>query len=273
MVRRYICNAQMPKTEDRWHQIATEFEEKCNFPHCVGALDGKHISILPPPNSGSQYFNYKHFFSIVLLALVDANYRFLYVDTGCYGRMSDGGVYNNSSLAEALAVNSLNIPKPELINASDIKMPFVVVSDDAFPLKPYLMKPYSHRQLTKEKQIFNYRLSRARRVVEQAFGIMSQRFRVLGRPMPLAPEKAKLVVKTTCCLHNFLLRDRQAAEIYMTHNPVVCESETGTDMASMSQQGGNRYAADAGATRDKFCEYFNSAEGAVSWQDSKIAQL
>ena len=82
---------------EQWIQVAPDFEEKWQFPHCIGAIDGKHISILPLPKTGSQYFNYKHFFSIVLLALVDANYRFLYVDIGSCGRVSDGGVYNKLS--------------------------------------------------------------------------------------------------------------------------------------------------------------------------------
>ena len=73
-------------------------------------MDGKHILKQPPPNSGSYYFNYKQRFSIVLLAIVDANYNFLYVDNGCNGRISDGGVFKNSTLYTALEENSLNYP-------------------------------------------------------------------------------------------------------------------------------------------------------------------
>ena len=263
----------MPQTEDEWRQIAEEFSEKCNFPHCIGALDGKHIAILPPPNSGSQYFNYKHYFSIVLLALVDAHYRFLYVDIGCYGRVSDGGVYNNSSLADALANNTLHIPAAEALSGSSITAPYVVVADDAFALKTYQMKPYSQKQLTHEKQVYNYRLSRARRVVEQAFGIMSQRFRVLGRPIPLTPAKTKLIVMTTCCLHNFLLRNTLAANNYITQDANNDTTTASTGLARMSKQGSNRYPADAGIIRDKFCQFFNSAEGSVSWQDARVNQM
>ena len=65
-------------------------------------MDGKHIVIKQPKNSGSYYFNYKGTFSVVLLALVDANCKFMYVDVGCNGRISDGGVYGSSSLSKAI---------------------------------------------------------------------------------------------------------------------------------------------------------------------------
>lgn len=156
-----------------------------------------HTAILPPPNTGSLYFNYKHHFSIILLTLVDASCRFLYVDIRAYGRTSDGGVFNNSSLAQALESNSLNIPEPAAIPQTNDLCPYVIVADDAFVLKPYLQKPYSVRNLTKEQCIFNYRLSRTRRIVENAFGQLSQRFRVLGRPIPLTPDKQLIISQSS----------------------------------------------------------------------------
>ena len=156
-------------TEEEWMKIAQEFHEKWNFKTCIGAMDEKHILIKPPPNSGSYYFNYKHSFSIVLLAIVDANYRFVYTDIGCNGRISDGGVYQNCNLARALEEKCLNIPEPTLLPGTQSLFPYVIVADDAFPLKEYIMKPFSQIGLTPERRIFNYRLSRARRVVENAF--------------------------------------------------------------------------------------------------------
>uniref|UniRef100_A0AAG5D0Z1 DDE Tnp4 domain-containing protein n=1 Tax=Anopheles atroparvus TaxID=41427 RepID=A0AAG5D0Z1_ANOAO len=84
---------QVPSTREEWLRVSDNFEAKWNFPHAIGAIDGKHVRIQAPKNSGSHYFNYKIFFSIVLMAIVDADYNFLYADVGCQGRMSDGGLW------------------------------------------------------------------------------------------------------------------------------------------------------------------------------------
>ena len=120
-------------------------------------MDGKQINIKQPKNSGSYFFNYKGTFSIVLLALVDANYKFIYVDIGCNGRISDGGVFRNSSLSAAIDENILNIPPPRKVRAS--VLPYVIVADDAFPFQQNLVKSYSLRNLSLESRITNYRIS------------------------------------------------------------------------------------------------------------------
>ena len=89
-----------------------------------------------------------------MLALVDADYKFLYVDVGCNGRISDGGIFRNSSLFNALSLNTLNIP----LSDSESLL-YVAVADDAFPLKTYMMKPYTFKNLCTEKSVFNYQLS------------------------------------------------------------------------------------------------------------------
>ena len=76
-----------------WNIIEKKFNTKWNFLNCIGALDGKHIVITAPWNSGSLYFNYKGTFSLVLMALVDADYKFIYVDIGDYGSNADGAVF------------------------------------------------------------------------------------------------------------------------------------------------------------------------------------
>ncbi|XP_062389288.1 uncharacterized protein LOC134077601 [Sardina pilchardus] len=167
-----------PNTTTEWLKVAEGFQKSWQFPHCLGALDGKHVAIRPPPNSGSLYYNYKHFNSIVLMALVDSDYKFLYVDIGCNGRVSDGGVFRGCTLEESIQEHTANIPPPSPLPGSDKIIPYYLVADEAFPLKAYIMKPYARRGLTEEQQLFNYRLSRARRVVENAFGILANRWRV-----------------------------------------------------------------------------------------------
>ena len=75
--------------EDDWKAIELGFRTCWNFPNCCGALDGKHVALRQPANSGSLYHNYKHHFSVVLMALVDDQYHFTYVDVGNYSSYSD----------------------------------------------------------------------------------------------------------------------------------------------------------------------------------------
>ena len=93
----------LPDSREKWLSVAKAFEEKC-----LGGIDGKHVPLIDPLNSGSTYFNYKSFFSIVLLPLVDANYKFLYVNVGCQGRISDGGLFKNSELYHLLVNGEIN---------------------------------------------------------------------------------------------------------------------------------------------------------------------
>src|SRR5688572_9634119 len=96
--------------ENDWLGIANDFWRKWNVVNCCGALDGKHILIRAPEGTGSQYFNYKSQFSIVLLAVVNANYEFIFVDVGTNGRVSDGGVFAQSKLGKAISKNKLPLP-------------------------------------------------------------------------------------------------------------------------------------------------------------------
>ncbi len=94
-------------------------EESWNFPNCIGALDGKHIA-----NSGSSYFNYKKFHSLVLMAMCDAQYCFTLVDIGNYGRDNDANILNNSLMGMALKDDKLYVPPPRKVN--DDMLPYVI---------------------------------------------------------------------------------------------------------------------------------------------------
>ena len=81
---------------------------------------------------------------------------------------------------------------------------FVFVADDAFALTENIWKPFSRKDLTQEKQIFNYTLSRARRCVENAFGVLAARFRIFHTTIHMQPSKVGDIVMACVVLHNFL---------------------------------------------------------------------
>ena len=202
----FIIVFQFPATEAEWLQQAKLFEDMWQFPNCVGSVDGKHVAIIPPPGAGSYYFSYKHFHSMVLLAIANANYELLYINFGTNGRVSDGGVIENTDFHRKLCDGSLNLPGTNPVNG----LPHVFISDEAFALRKDFMKPYNSKDLDQQKRIFNYHLSRARRVVENVFGIMVSRFHVLQQRINLKPENIESVVLACCVLHNFLRRNAPA---------------------------------------------------------------
>ncbi|KAL7723358.1 hypothetical protein ACLKA6_001164 [Drosophila palustris] len=151
---------------------ATDFMEQWNFPNCVGAIDGKHVAIKAPPNSGSAFYNYKGFHSIVLLAVCDASYRFTFIDVGAYGSEGDMNAFSHCSLGKAILSDKVSFPEDSMLLG--VRTPYYIVADDAFPLHKRIMKPYGSKNLSTSERIFNYRLSRARRCIENAFGILRE---------------------------------------------------------------------------------------------------
>ena len=198
----------VPKTEKRWREIADGFYKSWNFPNLVGAIDGKHVLIQAPPRSGSVYFNYKKTFSIVLMAVCDSKYRFTLVDIGDSGSQSDGSVFANSFLGHAIENDTLNIPKLSPLPNSETCLPFVFVGDDAFGLKENMMKPYPSQNRTLEEKVFDYRLSRARRIIENSFGIATARFRIFRRPINAKVSTVRSVTNAIVGLNNSLLEKK-----------------------------------------------------------------
>ncbi|XP_065324978.1 uncharacterized protein LOC135931654 [Gordionus sp. m RMFG-2023] len=96
----------MVPTLQMFEEVAQGFEEMWNFPNCIGAIDGKHCKTNKPPHTGTQFFNYKHGFSIILQALVDHNGKFMVIDVGSYGSQSDGRVFAHFYQKELKMVSS-----------------------------------------------------------------------------------------------------------------------------------------------------------------------
>ena len=278
-----------PTHRESWLHIANEFDKKWNFPHCVGAIDGKHV-IQTPPRCGAEYFNYKKSHSIVLLAVCNASYEFILVDVGDNGRQSDGGVCTNSTIGYAIDKNLLDHPTPGIIenSGSTLQYSYVFVADDAFSLKTYMLKPYLGDVSELTQRIYNYRLSRARRAIENTFGIMTTRFRVYRRPIIANVDTVKNIVMATIGLHNFLLITKHSHDVYnyCPRNfpdqngsrgrfiPGQWRQEVGT-IAGLSRlqrhaRGSNNSSRSAQQVRDEYKNYFNSPEGSVIWQTDAV---
>lgn len=248
------------------------------MPNCIGAIDGRHIEFKVPLSQGSLYYNYKGTNSIVLLALVNAHYQFTYVNVGVNGRVSDGGVFRESDLAKYIndPRNPLNMPKDKPLPSMNQSVPYIILADAAFPLQNHILKPYPSRNLSHDEQIFNYRLSRGRRVVENAFGILANRFRVLLTPIYLSVESVQNIVLACCALHNFISKENDdylhgAVDIEDLENQIIIPAMWRNNNAQLRNLEivNVRPNRNSIYIRDIFKEYFNTV-GRVEWQEYMI---
>lgn len=145
------------------------------------------------------------------------------------------------------------------------------------------MKPYPFRNQPAPNRVYNYRLSRARRIVENVFGVMANRFRVLRKPICLRPENVKTIVKTICVLHNFAMMRKSSAQIYAPPGTFDTEKENTIILGNWRDEGmprenllplqnenAHNYSITAKEIREEFRDYFVSPEGEVSWQYKHI---
>lgn len=215
---------------------------------------------------------------MVLLALVNSNYEFIFVDIGKNGRMSDGGVIEYTEFYQKLLRSQLKLPERSE-NVHNLN--YVFIGDEGFALNENLLTPYAQRELDNEKRIYNYRLSRARNVVENAFGIIASRFQILRTPINMKPENICYVVLAICSIHNFL---RKNSDDYVSLWSVDRENiETGTvangdwrresseitglDVNSTPVRNASNLAK---KSRDEYKSYFNTI-GRVPWQENMIS--
>lgn len=210
------------------------------------------------------------------MAISDANYKFIYVNVGAFGSEGDSGVFETTTLGKQIYKDEMPLPPDTTIGG--IKMPFFFISDDAFPLSTRVMKPFKPTKttpLTQEQKVFNYRLSRARRCVENSFGILSRKWLCLSQPLRQMPGRASKIVLTCCVLHNLLLQNK----IYCPHGYADYFSKTGeliegewrknySEMTPLNNTCTGRFPQGAKQNRDKVKNFVNSIYGRVPWQDN-----
>ena len=166
----------LPIYPQEWLKVEETFRLRWNIPHALGAIDGKHVGVKCPAHTGTRYYNCKGFYSVILLALVDADYKYLWLDVGANGGCSDAQLFNSSELKNILEDGSIAFPPPSPLPEENFNLPYYLLGDDAFALRTWRMKPYSRRNMDNGQRIFNYHLLRGRRIVENVFGITAQKF-------------------------------------------------------------------------------------------------
>ena len=194
-----------PSTEAQWHAIANAFCQRWKFHHVLGAIDGKHVGIQKPPHVSSGFYENK-FHSIIIVAVIDADYKFIWLNIGTYGAAGDAHICNNSQLKLGMSTDRLHLPQPEPFPGDTADIPFFFIGDDAFALEEFLMKPYDHQNLKHEKRIFNCTLVQAGSIVKDTFGNMHMYLRVLTTTVRHRQRIASVITSTCCVLHN-IIRD------------------------------------------------------------------
>lgn len=188
-------------TGERLRKVTEGFEKSWGLPQCAGAVDGSHIPIAAPTTNHTDYYNRKGYYSIIIQALVDYQYLFLDIYTGWPGSVHDAHVLAHSSLFQQASEDNLLPTTTRSLNGVDV--PLYFVSDSAYPLTTWIMKPFPHSgQLSSKQRHFNYRLSRARIVVENAFGRLKARWRRLLKRVDMSVENIPTVIAACCILHN-----------------------------------------------------------------------
>ena len=183
----------------------TLFDELLQSPYSFGAVDECHLPIKCPKGgleSAKEYHNFKNFYSIVVMAIVDEKDRFMWASSGYPGNSHDAIILKSTDLYHRISNKNY---LPTCIVASEMEIYPVLLGDSAFPFLPWLMKPYGNAIQTKEQRYFNYRLSRARMVVEGAFGQLKGRWRILLRKNECHSETLKLMSLACIILHNICI--------------------------------------------------------------------
>ncbi|XP_054843559.1 uncharacterized protein LOC129335132 [Eublepharis macularius] len=171
------------------------------FPHCVGAIDGTHIRIGQPRGKPDQYGNRKNYSSILLQGTVNHTGRFVDAEVGWSGKNHDAFVFRNSALCAAMD-NGAFVPGNPSLTVNGVSVPPLMISDGAYPMRRWLMKPYGKFAVTPQQKYFDRCLARARNWVECSFGHLKGRWQCLLHRLKAREENVVTIVTACVILHN-----------------------------------------------------------------------
>lgn len=179
-------------------------------------MGGKHVVIANKTSntnetmsdvSESNDINNQKSSNTILMAIVNDNFEFIYLSLSSRSRANDSCIWESSDFNSKIQTNALNIPMDYKVNGARCKLPYVFIGDKSFPLRNNLLRPFAMKILPYDEKIFNYRLARARRVFDNTFNVLMNRFRCFQQPLTVDLNRVHSVILAACTLHNFLLRN------------------------------------------------------------------
>ena len=223
--------------DTRLQQVMAGFLRR-GFPQCAGAIDGTHIPVEAPAENASDYYNRKGWHSVILQGTVDHEGLFTDIYTSWPGRVHDARVFSNSGLYSKAESGTL---LPNCAQSfSGVCVPCFVVGDPAYPLRPWLMKPFINTGcLTPHQQCFNNRLSKSRVVVEHAFGQLKGRWRCLRNKLSVCIDDVPEVIGAYCILHNLCQTHGEVFEDTWLENETEPDDPRASGTGNSSTSGEN----------------------------------
>ena len=228
LLERYVED-NFPRDEEQLIVKMEEMEQEWQFPYAYAAIDGCHIPIKCPAGgleSSKEFHNFKNFYSIVLIAMIDAKYKFVWASAGWPGNSHDAIIFQATDLYKKLSEDRV---LPYIVyEEKGTKCHPMILCDSAFSFKSWLMKPYTNAVLTAQQRYFNYRLSRARMVSERAYGKFKGRWRVLLRKAENVKETVHVGKLACVVLHNICIEcgDVAARNWDLTVDPATNQRRT-----------------------------------------------
>lgn len=240
---------------ETWRQSESIFRNQLNAPNCIGIIDGKHVVIKSSsgPRKTSELLPPINNKSIVLFTIVDPFNKFTMIDIGSYGKYKEDGIFEKSELYLKFDVfDELVLPKIPL-PGTDEPAPCVFLGNDGFVLRPYILRPFPKvKALQNEKRfMFNNHLKHLRFIVDNAFGMLSQKWNIIQRPIESDVDTAINIVKSVCCLHNYILEKEEISSndlVRPINNPRAFVQIKPTSLRSTNI---------AMLVRDKFVSYYS----------------
>ena len=248
----------MPDSTEAFKEKILDMEELWQFPCCWAAIDGCHIPIKCPPGgleACKEHHNFKNFYSIVLMAMVDSKYRFVGGSCGFLGNSHDAIIFKSTNLWDSLQNRLLPTMGKTL---GEVSIPPLIVGDSAFPPQTWLMKPHTNATLSPKQRYFNYRLSRVRMVIEGAHGQLKGRWRKLLRKSESNKEHVRTVTMACMVLHNICIDqgDSISRKPDLTVDPSTQEKRDRKEIRKLLQMTECRSSKDSGEAvkvRDALC--------------------